>query len=133
MLESMLPLLRRGLVRNVVVEITPGWWPGGEFKHGCVQRRGCASAIRGMHIAREIDRAGYIVERIPGRGWPAACDPSTRPRRPYARSAYSMVAAKTPCRFSLFLQRTMNETLHEIYQQDVWLRHVGHRSQLTEH
>ena len=132
-IESMLPLLRRGLVRNVVVEITPGWWPGGEFKYGCVQSRGCASAIRAMHIAREIDSAGYIVERIPGRGWPAACDPATRPRRPYARPAYSTEAAKTPCRFSHFLQQTMNETLHEIYQQDVWLRHVGQDTSRIDH
>ena len=122
-LESLLPLMKRRQILNLVIEITPGWWPGGEFKYGCVLERGCASAPRAVRLGRAIDAAGYHVAPIPGYGFPAACDPNPRHRvlkSPYARPSYS--AKDAPCLFSSFLARTMNETLHEVYQQDVWLR-----------
>jgi hypothetical protein len=124
-LESLLPLMRRRRLLNLVVEITPGWWVGGVKKYGCPSEGGCAeSAARAIGIAREIDRAGYVVGAIPGldRGVPAACDAHGKvvPRARFARRGFKPPPG-SPCTFGAFLSRTMNETVHEVYQQDVWL------------
>ena len=122
-LESLLPLMKRRQILNLVVEITPGWWPGGERDYGCTIERnyGCArSWLRAIRLGRAIDAAGYLVVPIPGHGLPAACDAD--PRRRVARRPYAHPSYDKPCSFSSFLVRTMNETLHGVYQQDVWLR-----------
>ena len=42
-----------------------------------------------------------------------------RPRARFARRGFGRCVARRA--FSAFLARTMNETIHEVYQQDVWL------------
>ena len=43
-LESLLPLLRRKLIANLIVELTPGWWPGGEKRYGCTLEQSAKTA-----------------------------------------------------------------------------------------
>jgi len=136
-LESLLPLMRRRLLHNVVVEITPGWWPGGEPKYGCTGERGCVSAARAARIGRAVDEAGYAVMPIPVHGWPAACDPEGIGQRSaalrklgrdrlFARAGFAP-ATGSRCAFSDFLNRTMDQMLYDVWTQDVWLALQGAR------
>ena len=66
-LADLIPLMRRRLIRNIVFELTPGWWPQSRAPnlHG-----GNGTLQPGNpllpHVLRAVAQAGYAVRTIHG-------------------------------------------------------------------